>query len=99
LRTMHFLVPIRVLHESTTLPFTTLIRFQAERPRGVSIITPLPQLLIPLTTELDDSAAIYTTADVDVPTNGDDWVLQVSMPSGGTLQVNQVFLGAYDVIN
>jgi hypothetical protein len=51
------------------------------------------------TNDLDDSAAIYTTGDVAIPTDGDDWVLQVSMPLGGTLQVNQVFLGAYDAIN
>lgn len=50
------------------------------------------------TNNLDSSAAIFTTGDIDIPTNGDDWVLQVSMPSGQTLQVNQVFLGAYDVI-
>lgn len=50
------------------------------------------------TNNLDSSAAIFTTGDVTIPINGDDWVLQVSMPSGQTLQVNQVFLGAYDVI-
>jgi len=51
------------------------------------------------TNDLESSATIFTTGDVTIPTNGDDWVLQVSMPLGGTMQVNQVFMGAYDVID
>jgi len=51
------------------------------------------------TNDLDGSAAIFTTGDVTIPTNGDDWELRVSLPATGTLQVNQVFLGAYDVID
>lgn len=47
-----------------------------------------------------DAGAVYTTGDVAIPTNGDDWHLEVAVPAtGDTVQVYQVFLGTYDAIN
>lgn len=47
-----------------------------------------------------DGGTVYTTGDVTIPTNGDDWHLEVAVSTAGeTIQVNQVFLGAYDSID
>jgi hypothetical protein len=45
-----------------------------------------------------DASTVYTTPNVAIPTDGTDWYLAVTVGNGNTIQVNQVFLGAYDVI-
>jgi hypothetical protein len=42
---------------------------------------------------------VYITPAVVIPTDGDDWVLDVSIPSGDTMKIYEIFLSAYDVID
>jgi len=46
------------------------------------------------------AGTVFTTADVTIPVNGDDWRLEVTLPTTGqTVQIYEVLLGAYDQIN
>ncbi|MFZ3100272.1 MAG: hypothetical protein WA103_03540 [Minisyncoccales bacterium] len=48
-----------------------------------------------------EKGEVYTTAAVTVPDDTDDWRLDVSVAdgSGGTIQIYQIFLAAYDRVN
>lgn len=41
---------------------------------------------------------VYITPAVAIPTNSNNWHLRVQVPSGVTIQIYQIFLAAYDVI-
>jgi hypothetical protein len=45
-----------------------------------------------------DTGTVYITSDVTIPTNTDDWRLDVKVASGDTVQIYQIFLAAYDQV-
>jgi hypothetical protein len=63
---------------------------------GLSVDT----FTLPVTAGPLGAGTVETTANITVPTNGDDWRLEVTLPTTGqTVQVYEVLLGAYDLIN
>jgi hypothetical protein len=55
---------------------------------------------VPASEDTDlNKTKVYITPTVVVPTDGDDWVLDVSIPSGSTMKIYEIFLSAYDVVD